>query len=61
MCVSSLMVAVMPKHAAANFHSRTVQQHLDIIKVCDSPTDAQENCLNPLNAELNLICHLLEL
>jgi hypothetical protein len=46
--------------------------HLDIIKVF-SPTDAQVNCLkdnfkiylkigiNPLNAELNPICHLLAL
>jgi hypothetical protein len=49
-----------------SFHSHTV--HLDIIKVL-LPTDAQENgfkrnikiYINPLNAELNPICHLLAL
>jgi hypothetical protein len=50
------------KYCAVNFHSRTV--HLGIIKVL-SPTDAQENCftmnINPLNADLNPICHLLAL
>ena len=41
------------------FRSRTV--HLNIIKVFYLPTDAQENCFNPLNAELNPICYLLAL
>jgi hypothetical protein len=40
-------------------------QYPDIFKVFYSPTDAQVNCLknniNPLNAELNPICHLLAL
>jgi len=32
--------------------------HLDVIRSFIRPTNAQLNCFNPLNAELNPTCHL---
>jgi hypothetical protein len=37
-------MAISKQFVFGSFHSRTVQQHLDIIRVLYLPTDAQDNC-----------------